>query len=207
LPTSMDLLQNQITLVFLITIFFFSFYVVGTIAGRRKVIKLYRSICEAVLEAGGKIVDGRYGTTTAIISCRDVGVLAEFSVVIGVQGWSNPLAYIISKSMGRFDLIILRARLTKTPKSSFTLIRKDAPAKRYTSRWGSVVDEMDGYLVVSPEAGSDERVIRDIFQKVRGFENLMLLSVSRELPHLQVYFKPVNIENIKALLSTLEKLI
>ncbi|MBO3833423.1 MAG: hypothetical protein FGF51_08620 [Candidatus Brockarchaeota archaeon] len=201
----MDL--SQVTLVFLITIFFFGFYVVGTIAGRRKVIKLYRSVCEAVLEAGGKIVDGRYGTTTAIISCKDMGVLAEFSVVIGVQGWSNPLAYVISKSMGRFDLIILRARLAKAPKSSFTLIRKDAPAKRYASRWGTVVDEIDGYLVASLETGSDEMVIRDIFQKVRGFEGLMLLSVSKELPHLQVYFKPVNIANIKGLLSTLEKLI
>ncbi|MEM0482862.1 MAG: hypothetical protein QXM16_08290 [Nitrososphaerota archaeon] len=179
----------------------------GTIAGRRRVIKLYRGVCEAVQEAGGKVVEGRYGTTTAIISCRDMGVLAEFSIVIGIQTWSNPLAYIISKSMGRSDLVVLRGRLSKTPKSSFTLIKKDAPAKRYASRWGSIVNEIDGYLVVSLETGFDEKIVQDIFQKLMVFENIMLCSVSKELPNLQIYFKPVNIAKIKDLLITLEKFI
>ncbi len=195
------------TVILLITVVFLGFYIAGTVAGRRRVTMLYNNVREAVNEVGGRVVDGRCGTTTAIVSCKRMGVLTEFSVVIGVLTWSNPLTYLINKLLGRSDLVILRARLSKTPTTSFTLIKRDSPARRYAIRWGSVLDEVDGYLVVVREEGFDEKLVKEVLEKVKGFESVSLLSVSKELPHLQLYFTPDETGRIKALFSALEKLI
>ncbi len=193
--------------IFLIAVVFLGFYVAGTMAGRRRVTKLYNIVREAVNELGGRVVDGRCGTTAAIVSCKRMGVLTEFSIVIGVQTWSNPLTYLVNKSLGRSDLVILRAKLSKTPTASFTLIKKGSPASRYAVRWGTVLDEVDGYLIVSREKNYDERLVKEVFGKMKGFESISLLSFSEELPHLQLYFTPDKTDRIKGLFSVLENLI
>ncbi|MEM1942805.1 MAG: hypothetical protein QXO30_03725 [Candidatus Caldarchaeum sp.] len=132
-----------------VAVFFIVFYTLGSVAGRRRVADLYRELSRAVASLGGKVVWGRSGATTAVLSCREMGSLVEFSIVIGIQSWANPLTYLVSRMTGRKDIVVLRAKLAKKPTLSHTLI--EAPAVRHRSRWGRYVGELDGRLVVSPD--------------------------------------------------------
>lgn len=123
--------------VFAIALFFFSFYVVGSMFGRKRVAKIVSLVAEAVSSHGGKLVTWRSGVSAAVLSFKEMGNLAEFSVVIGIITWANPLSYLISKALKRKDLIIIRAKLRTPPSYSLALIRRDSPAIRYASRWGN----------------------------------------------------------------------
>ncbi|MEM4186855.1 MAG: hypothetical protein QW801_06235 [Candidatus Caldarchaeum sp.] len=193
--------------IMLIALAFLFFFTTGTVASRRRVAHLFKAVMEAVSTAGGKVVDGRRGTTTAVLSCRHMGELAEFSVVIGVQSWSNPLSYLVSKLMGRSDLAILRARTRKTPTASLTFVKKGTQAERYASRWGNKITEVDDYLIVSDEEEVPQEKVSTLIERIKGLQNVLLLSVGKRLPNLQVYFTPGDADGIKELLCVLEKLI
>ncbi|MCS6769148.1 MAG: hypothetical protein NZ570_01760 [Candidatus Caldarchaeum sp.] len=202
-------MEAQDPTVYLLAIasFFFLTYLLGSFFGRRRVAKLNKTFSEIISSSGGRVVGGRSGATAAILSCKNLGNLAEFSIVVGIQSWANPLSYLVSKMMGRGDLAVLRARLTQTPTFSYTLIRKDAPARRYAAKWGRFVREINGYILATPEKEVDDDVVSKTIQTVNRLDNLLLLSVNRELPHLQAYFVPSSSDSIKNLLYVLIKLI
>ncbi|MEM1955493.1 MAG: hypothetical protein QXL42_03905 [Candidatus Caldarchaeum sp.] len=189
-----------------VALVFIVFYTMGSIAGRRRVAKLYTELSRAVDSLGGKVVGGRSGATAAVLSCKDMGSFVEFSIVIGIQSWANPLTYLVSRLTGRKDLVVLRAKLAKKPALSYTLINKKSPAVRYRSRWGRYVGELDEYIVVSPDKLSLDDVSQT-YQAVKDLDNLLLLSLSRDLPNLHAYIDPNNKHRIKDLLYILIKLI
>lgn len=189
-----------------VALLFIVLYTLGSVAGRKRVADLYGELSKAVASLGGKVVGGRSGATTAVLSCREMGSLVEFSIVIGIQSWANPLTYLVSRMTGRKDLVVLRAKLAKKPTLSYTLINKKAPAVRYRSRWGRYVGELDDYLVVSPDKLSLEEV-RPTYQAVKDLDNLLLLSLSSDLPNLHAYIDPKDSHRIKDLLYVLIKLI
>jgi len=189
-----------------VAIFFFLFYIVGSFASRRKVSKIYATILETVSLLGGRVVSGRIGVTTAVVSGRDVGRLAEFTVVVGVQTWSNPLTYLISRSMGREDLAILRAKMKNVPPFSLTFIRKGSPAAKYASKWGALIREFDDYLVTTFQAKAPFDVVSKLHHQLSKTRGIHILSIRERLPHLEVYFSAGCIPDLKNLLSFLEEL-
>lgn len=193
--------------VVIVAIIFFSFYVVGSTASRKKVVKIGSSIQQAVAELGGKTTAARFGVSAAVLSFKGLGNMEQFSVVVGISSWANPLSYVISRVMKKKDLLILRGKISKPPSSSFTLIHKDSPAMRYADRWGTFVDRIDSYVLFSVEENAPKNFVEQVVSALRPLDILYLVSFSKELPHLHVYASPSEPEKIKTLLSILKKLI
>ncbi|MCS6784424.1 MAG: hypothetical protein NZ581_04430 [Candidatus Caldarchaeum sp.] len=190
-----------------IALFFLGFYVVGSIFGRRRVANIAFSVTKAVDALGGKYVGGRSGVSAAVLSFREMGHITEFSVVIGITTWANPLSYLISKMMKRKDLIIIRGKMKNPPTHAVTFIRKGSPAMRYARRWGEFVADLGEYMVFSSEKDLPVSFARAIADALNDVRRIFLLSLNTELPHVVAYSPPGGFEEIKTLLSILRKLI
>ncbi|MCS7110180.1 MAG: hypothetical protein RMI43_05175 [Candidatus Caldarchaeum sp.] len=198
---------DPVSAVFVIAMFFLGFYVLGSIFGRRRVANIALSVTKAVNSLGGKYVAGRSGVSAAVLSFREMGDLTEFSVVIGVTTWANPLNYLISKMMKRKDLLIIRGKMKNPPAHSATFIKKGSPAMRYARRWGEFVADLGDYVVFSFEKSLPVAFARAIVDVLNDDGRMYLLSVNTELPHVQAYAPPGGFEEIKTLLSILKNLI
>ncbi len=174
--------QSQVFLI--LVILFTAFIMVGNIEGRRRVDAAVLRIKQAVEKNGGELLSVRKSSSTALLKGRSLGSVENFSLLVGVVSKVNPLTYLAARAAGRMDLIMLRGALKKTPRRNMALIRSRSHASRYAVRWGTVVGEINGFLVCGER--SPPSLNTELVEELKN-SGVQLVAVRTELPHVYAY--------------------
>lgn len=178
---------DPFTIIFSLAFLFLAFYVIGGFVNRWRVSTLCSAVMSYLSRAGSRAQSRMAGSTACIVSGENLHGLVEYSVLVGVLSISNPITWLTSRLAGRADLAILRGKLARQPSFELTLVRKNTPAQRHARGWGGKVGDTDDFLVVTAEGEPDQTRVKDLLGRIRSAHDILLLSLSNTLPHIQVY--------------------
>jgi len=209
-----SILADPFIFIFFVAILFLAFYVFGGFVNRWRVSTLASAIMNQLISSGSKVERKGTSATACVLSGRGLGRLEEYSILVGVVSFSNPLTWLTSKLAGRRDLAILRAKLPKEPPFEVTLVRKDTPAQKHAKWWGGKVQAVNDFLVVTSQDSPAPAEFEILLAPLRRAGDILLLSFSKTLPHIQAYLSLPEgggrigeaLRSIQLILGNLEKL-
>ncbi len=182
-----SILADPFIFIFFIALLFLAFYVVGGFVNRWRVSTLASAIMNQLISAGSKVERKGTSPTACVLSARGLGRLEEYSILVGVVSFSNPLTWLTSKLAGRSDLAILRGKLRKEPPFEVTLVRRNTQAQKHAKRWGGKVQAVNDFLVVTSQDSPAPAELEILLAPLRKAGDILLLSFSKTLPHIHAY--------------------